>query len=160
MSSLYQLTGEWLRLQEEAEAGGDIGEALMALEDSIEAKAENIAQLLASWEADMDAMKREEQRLEQRRDILRRHSERLEKYLRESMEAAKIKRIKSPLFTVTVCKGRPKVIIDDFEKLPAAYVREKVERTPNKVAILDAFEQLGECVEGAHVEETTTLRIR
>lgn len=157
---LYMLADEYRRLYEAADEGADVGELLAAIEDALEVKAANIGRMLAQWEGDAEVAKEEAARLSARCSALEARAERLRDYLRDNMVASGIKKISSPLFTATVSSGKPKVLITDEGKIPPTYMREKTTRAPDKIAILDAYESLGECVPGCEIVPTTTLRIR
>lgn len=156
---LYTLADDYRRLAEAADEGADVGELLANIEDALEVKAANIGRLLAQWEGDAAVAKGESTRLADRSKALENRADSLRKYLKDNMSAAKITRITSPLFTALLVNGKPKVVIVDEGKIPPGFMREKTTREPNKVAILAAYESLGECVPGTEVEATTTLRI-
>ena len=157
---LYALADEYRRLYEAADEGADVGELLAAIEDALEVKAANIGRMLAQWEGDAEIAKKESARLAERCKALENRAERLRTYLKDNMAAAGITKIASPLFTATLSAGRPKVLVLDEGKVPPGFMREKTTREPNKTAILDAYESLGECVPGCEIVPTTTLRIR
>jgi hypothetical protein len=160
VTALYQLAEEYRRLKDALDEGADVGELMAAIEDALEVKAANICRLLVQWEGDAEVAKREADRLYDRHKALQNRAERLRDYLRENMTAAGINKIESPLFSVSLSAGKPKVVITDEGKIPPGFWREKTTRAPDKVAILDAHESLGECVPGTEIVPTTTLRVK
>lgn len=75
-----------------------------------------------------------------------------------AMQAAARKRFEFPEATLTMGKGRAKVIITDAEKVPDKFC--KTERTPKKSEIHDAIEA-GETVPGAELSNAEpTLSVR
>lgn len=77
--------------------------------------------------------------------------ERLGEYLCKCMQQADIQSFKSDraMFSVTVCKGKPSVVVDDVSALDVGYF--EVVKKPVAKAIKEALEK-GEEVAGAHLE--------
>lgn len=69
------------------------------------------------------------------------------------------KGVETELGNMTIAKTTGSVIIDDVNELPPAYTVSTVVVTPNKVAIKDAIKR-GMTIEGAHIQEGETLRIK
>lgn len=159
---LYALTGAYLQLLERAENGEDIGEALAQLDDAIQAKAVNLVKLMATLEADALAAGVEEARLQQRRKARENHVERLREYLKSCMEAAGIRSVKTPLFSITLSNGKPRVVITDAGKVPPELMRhpKPPPAEPDKVAILKLHQETGETIPGCDIVATTQLRVR
>ncbi|MBP3932389.1 MAG: siphovirus Gp157 family protein, partial [Pseudomonas sp.] len=65
-------------------------------------------------------------------------------YLKRNMEAADLKSIKRPLFTITLAAGKESVVIDSDDAVPDEYVAVKVASTPDKKAIADFLKDLRE----------------
>jgi len=75
-----------------------------------------------------------------------------------AMNAAGRKRFEFPEATLTMAKGRRKVVITDAERIPDRFC--KTERTPVKSAIHEAIEA-GETVDGAELSNAEpTLSVR
>lgn len=157
---LYEITGAYLQLQERAEEGEDITEALAQLDDALEQKATSVVRVVQGLEADVQAIRAEEQRLKKRRESIEANVERVREYLKHNMAAQGIRQIKSPQFVISLRDGPPKVRVIDEAQLPREYVREKVTREPNKVAILDAYKSAGEVVPGTEVVQEPCLQIK
>jgi hypothetical protein len=77
-----------------------------------------------------------------------------------AMEIVGLQKLELATATVSVGKGQRKVIITDAELIPAEFMREKVERSPDKKAIAEAL--LGKTpVPGAELSNTMpTLTVR
>ena len=157
---LYELAGDYRRLQDLAEEGEDLGDALACLQDSIELKALNVCRVIAQLEADAAAADRESTRLRTRTATAIGQADRLRAYLRECMRATGITKIKGPEFAISLSEGKPRVEITKIEDVPAEYLRTKTTCEPDKVRILEAYKVNGECVPGCEIVPTTTLRIR
>lgn len=158
---LYELTQNYLNLLELLE-NPDIPKemiesALEEVEGNFEDKADNIAKLIRSLEADIKGYKDEEDRLSNRRKTLENKVKGLKEYLESSMIALGKKNIKGKIFTMSINKNRPSVVIDDINKLPKEY--KKVEEKEDKEKIKESFDN-GIEVPGARIEQKESLRIR
>lgn len=135
--------------------------ALSELQDGIEGKAENIAALVRTLEAEATAYESEWKRLKAEQDVRLRKVDRLKDYLRQNLEAAGLPSLKAGLFTVAVQQNPPSIIVPDGLPLPEQFVRVIPEqRVPDKKALLDAYKQGGVLPEGVEVHRGTHLRIK
>lgn len=160
---LYELAPAYAYLIDALDEDGDmlssvwLGE-LDALSDAIDAKAASIAQVLSQLDAEAEALRAEEKRLAARRQARERRAESLRDYLRMSLDAAGVQKIKSATHTISVGDGPQRVVVEDEGSVPAEYLRTKIEI--DKRAILVAMQTLGECVPGTRVERGRVLRIK
>lgn len=159
---LYALTGRYAELLELAEQGEDVGDALAALDDAVQAKALGVVHVLAQLEAHATAAGAEAERLAARARTFTANAERLRQYIKDCMAAANIRSVKSPLFSITLANGKPRVVITDASKVPAEFKRQpKVpEPEPDKVAILKLHQETGETIPGCDIVPTTKLLVR
>jgi hypothetical protein len=150
MTKLYEMVGNYRSLLEVADS--EDGEAFLAvldtLSDAIETKVEGCAKVVKSLMADMAVIKAEEDRLAGRRKSVEGNIARLKTYMRENMEGAEKQKIKTPLFTIYIIAGKPKVEIDDETRLSNEYRAEPKPPPPDRKAILVAL-QAGKEVPGA-----------
>lgn len=161
--NLYEITGNLLQLQLMLESGDYDEEALHDTIESIDAifedKADGYAKVIRNMESDIEAIKAEQQRLSDRKKVLENGIQRLKDNLEQSMIALDKRKFKTQLFSFTIQKNPAKVIIDDDEAVPDAYL---VPQPPklDKKALADAL-KAGELTEGiAHLEQSESLRIR
>jgi hypothetical protein len=103
-------------------------------------------------------MRGEEKRLAARRQARERRAESLRDYLRMSLDAAGVAKIKTTTHTISVGDGPQRVVVEDEGSVPAEYLRTKIE--VDKRAILDVLKAHGECVPGTRVERGRVLRIK
>lgn len=163
MPKLYELTSEYDRLRELAEQAGTpedeacFKDALAQVTDSIEDKADRIAALMSEWQADMDGLQHEEERLYARRKAIESNRARLGEYLLLELEGIGMEKIKGPRFTVRIQKNAPRVVIDEESKLPEEFWRTK--REIAKDALRDVLKG-GAAVPGARLESSRSLRIQ
>lgn len=160
---LYELTQNYMNLQELLENPDIpqqmIEEALNEVGGEIEEKAENIAKLIKSLEADIEGIKREEMRFATRRKVLETRVNNLKYYLQTAMLSVNKNKIKSKLFTINVQPNPASIAIDNIDIIPDEY-KEKVEEVKaDKKKIKEAIKQ-GIEVPGARLVETKGLRIR
>ncbi len=158
MTKLYELSGEYARLQALAEDGEDVESALVELGGELSAKCEGIARVLASMDGGEEAIDAELKRLKARKAAATNARERLRDYLRTNMAACGIERIKTPLFTISVRQSPPRVEVDDEGAVPAEFTRTTT--SVDKAAVLAAFKRDGEMVPGTRIEHGTTLTIK
>lgn len=163
MARLYELTGAYGRLMDEAMAidpeTGEVFEGdspefkaiLESLEGAIEDKAEGCAKVLKSVKSEVAEVKAEEERLAKRRKSMESNYERLRTYVRENLQQAGKEKIKTPLFTIWLGKPQEKVVIDDESLLPDDCFKEPKPPEPDK-KVLKAKLQKGP-MEGAHLEK-------
>lgn len=159
---LYELTGQLkgLQLLADTDESIDIADTLQALEGEFSVKADGIAKILAVIDGDTDCIDAEIDRLKQMKSAKVSRKERLKDYLRTNMEAAGIKKISCPLFTITLVDGREIAIIDDEAQLPDEYVEVKTAIAPDKNAIAAALKS-GITINGAHLERAiSSIRIK
>lgn len=173
MSTLYEMTDDFKKLSQlmdyldETEDGGGDESMMLAIQDTLEGmqlqfneKAVAIVKFAQTLEGDTTAIDAEIKRLQQRKKMIENRRVHLREYLRNNMEAADIKKVECPLFTITLAKGRDQVQISNEEALPDEYVRVKTEIKPDKVAIGKAL-KAGESVPGAElVKGASSLRVK
>jgi hypothetical protein len=159
---LYALTGRYAELLELAEQGEDVGDALAQIDDAIEAKALGIVHVLAQLEADETVAANEAERLALRARRFGTTAARLRDYIKGCMQASNIRSVKSPVFSITLSNGQPRVVITDASKVPAELMRQPKtpEPEPDKPAILKLHKETGETIPGVDIVPTTKLLVR
>ena len=158
---LYELAPAYAYLIDALDEDGDASDGhahLDALSDAIDAKAAAIAHVLAQLDAEAEALRGEEKRLAARRQARERRAESLRDYLRMSLDAAGVAKIKSATHTISVGDGPQRVVVEDEGAIPQEFLRTKIEI--DKRAILVAMQTLGECVPGTRIERGRVLRIK
>lgn len=130
--------------------------ALKEWSAAFEVKAENICLAKSSMEAQMAYFKTIEDAARARRKSLENAWEGLKKYLAHLMAETGTTQIKKTdgLFTISLCPGRSKTVIDDEKKLPYAMV-EVVEVVRPKTDSIKTALEAGAEVPGAHLETGT-----
>lgn len=125
MSSLYQLVGERLALQNKLEAlDFDVDTIADTLEGdslAIQSKIETYAYIITNMEALPCAMKEEEKRLADRRKAVEKRIENIKNWLLINMQHANINKITTPVFTIALQSNPASVIVDDETLIPADF---------------------------------------
>lgn len=149
MTQLYALTGKLAELQAMADTDDEgLKEALQHAMDEIqgdfEVKADNIVMLRRNIESDVNAIDAEIERLSELKRIKSNSVSQISDYLRRNMEAASISSIKRPLFTITLAKGKEKVVVDNEETVPDELTNVKTSIVPDKNAIAAKLKEIRE----------------
>ena len=163
---MYELTGMYLELMNLLESGEmteeELKDTFEALDGDIEDKAENTAKVIKSVEGQIDVIKAEEKRLKDRRTALENNVKRIKSNLEYLMLAMDKKKIKTPLFTLSVQKNAPSVVIHDesYLALPKyKYLYKQQEPVLDRKLLLEKL-KAGEEIKGVTLQQTESLRIR
>lgn len=159
---LYELTENYNRVLDLAN-DPDIDpqvltDTLEAIEGAIEHKAENIAKLIKCIDADVNALKEEEQRLASKRKALENRKSSIKQYLEMQLSKAGLKKIKGKIFTVALQDSPPSVFVEDESMIPEQYW---IPQNPvlDKKSILQALKNNAN-IPGVSLQQTKSLRIR
>ena len=165
MSTLYELTGNYITLMDMLDDPEvdpiTLMDTLDAVEGELDEKAENYGRIIRNLEAEAKALKEEADRLSRRKKTIDNNIDSLKKRLQLSMELTGKDSIDTPLFKFRLQKNAPSVVVDldDLQDMPMEYLTYH-EPTVNKTALKDAL-KAGLDLEGiAHLEQSQSLRIR
>ena len=153
---LYELTQNYLNLQELLENPEIPAEMIETA--LIEDKAENIAKLIKTLEADVSGFKAEEKRLADRRKSLENRVTGLKNYIDNSMKVTGKNKFKGQLFSFSIQKNPPSLNVEDEKLIPEEYW---IEQAPvlDKKTLLAALKS-GEEIPGVSIKQTESLIIR
>lgn len=157
---LYDLTSDYVQLLDMAEQldPDTFKDTLESIQESIEDKVENTAKLIKSIEADVSAIKAEEKRLKERRQVLETKIDSIKNYLKEQLELAGIDKVKRPTITVSIQKNPPSVKVIDEKLIPSSFMIQQ-EPKLDKKAILQNLKE-GKTVPGVELIHGRGLRIK
>lgn len=160
MSTLYELTGQYLELMEIAdEADPDIfRDTLEAIDGEIEIKAENYAKVIKNLEGQADALDKEIKRLQSKKKGINNNIESIKGNLERSMIATGKRKFKTLLFSFGIQKNPPTVSVLDEAAIPKQFWKHP-EPILNKTA-LTAFLKENGPTEYAQLTQGESLRIR
>ena len=136
-----------------------VADTLESLSGDLEVKAQNVALMVRSFEAEAAAMKQWAKDANERAKAMEARAERMRDYLAGNLIVAGIEKISGPGISVGWRKSSA-VVIDEAGLIPAEYMRQKPppEPEPDKKAIGDAI-KAGLVVPGAHIEQRKNLQI-
>ena len=159
MASIYGLTGIFKQIAEME--GIDEETKLDTLEsidwtEQFEEKVENTVKVIKNKEAEKKQLKEEIDRLTARQKSIDNDITRLKTGLQGAFEITGHEKVKTLLFTVSLAKNQPSVVVDE-DLLPKKYFVQKL--TPDKTTIKELL-QAGKKVKGAVLQESRSLRIR
>ena len=165
MSTLYEITDEYMQLLAMAEDPDIDEEALRdtmeGIEGELEIKADNYARVMKELDAKADAINKEVERLKARADAITNNSKRIKNALESAMIITGKTKFKTDLFSFGIQKNAPALKYDhdiDASTLPERF--QKV--TPvmvNTTAVKEALKN-GEELGWAYLEQGQSLRIR
>lgn len=147
MTELYALTGQLAELAAMADTDDEsLSQAIQDTLDGIigefEVKAESVVMLSRNIGGDIDAIEKEVDLLSELKQIKKNTVGKLNDYLRRNMEAADIKSIKRPLFTITLALAPEKVIVDKEDDLPDDFTVVKTDIVADKKAIASKLKEI------------------
>lgn len=117
-----------------------------------EEKGVAIMALSANWQADINAVSSEIERLSNIKKAMTSKTDKLKDYLRFNMEASGVTKISSELFTASLRKPSDIVEIVDIDILPDEFVSVKTTVQADKIAIKKALKE-GVEVSGAKLSK-------
>jgi ribosomal protein L16 Arg81 hydroxylase len=168
MSSLYELTGDWLKLQDMLESEDfdkeTIKTTIECMEYEIEIKANNYGKLIKnleinkkSIEGTKKAIQEEIKRLNDKEKAIENKIRFLKENLGNTMRIMKKNKIKTEFFTFYFTKTKKVNILDNEKALNSKYIRNNPEI--DKIRLLKAMEN-GEIFDFADIKESESLVIR
>jgi hypothetical protein len=157
---LYEYTQDYLHLLEISEELDQdvLIDTLDSIVESVEEKAENIAKMIRTFEAEVKVIKAEEERLAAKRKTHENKVIYLKKYLFEQLEAMGIQKIKRPLFTISIQNNPPSVDVINPDEIPS-HLWNHPEPVLDKKRILSLL-KAGDEIPGAAMRTSRGLRIR
>lgn len=137
-----------------------IADTLESISGPLDERLENLAKMVCNIEAADNGVQKTIASLEARHVALQRAAERGRKLILDLMQTAQRARVTTALFSLSVRKNPPFVVIDNENELPSAYLArpEPPPPMPDKKAIAAAL-KAGVPVPGAHSEQGVRLDI-
>ena len=164
MSRLYEITGNILALQELLENPLDnediLKDTLEAVQGEYEQKIESYCKVIKNIDADIQAIKTEVTRLNEKKKVLENNIDRLKKAMFDSMKATNINSVKTGVFNVSIQRngGKLPVVVDvDTAYLPKELI--KVVESPDLEAIAKLIDS-GNTQYAHYGERGESLRIK
>lgn len=162
MSTMYELTADYLTVLGMATDGETppeaIADTLEAIGGEIEIKAENSAVIMQELNAEAAKLDAEIKRLTARKNALETNAGAIKQRVYNTMKSTKKEKFKTTLFSFSIKKNPPKLVIDDETKIPKKYFIPQPAKIDN--AAIKAELTAGKKCKYAHLETTERLTIR
>lgn len=169
MSTLYELTNEYLQLLEMASDPEIdpqlIEDTLEGLDGEVEAKADGYAKVIAELKvksseirAKGDAIIDEGKRINSVADAIDKNIDKMKAHLQKTMEVTGKIKFKTELFSFLVKKNPKKVVIDDEAQVPVEFLKIKTE--VDKKLLGEALGREDNEITYAHLEQGSSLVIK
>lgn len=147
MNTLYEITGDYIRLLEMLEEEENIdpqafADTLEGVEGEFEIKADNYARIIKELKAESEKYAAEVGRMQARMETLANRSKMLKQHLYESMKATGKVKFKTDLFSFCIQKNgglQPMEIVPDVE-IPDEYCRKEPDNTKIREALKNGAE--------------------
>lgn len=155
--TLYELKEMYLNLMDLDLEGEELGKALENIDDEIEVKAENYAGVIKNLEAEIDAYKKEIERMSKIKKSLESRASLLKSNLEQAMIELDKKKFKTNLFSFNIQRNAPGIKILDEDKIPKEFIEyeKRIKKNDLKKAIKEGLE-----TDAAILVESESLRIR
>ena len=162
MSTMYELTADYLAVLAMATDGETppdaIADTLEAIGGEIEIKAENSAVIMQELNAEADKIDAEIKRLTARKEVLKNNVDAIKQRVYNAMKSTKKEKFKTTLFSFSIKKNPPKLVIDDETKIPKKYLIPQPAKIDN--AAIKAELTAGKKLKYAHIEQGESLTIK
>lgn len=162
--SLYELSTELQRVNEaivseEGVISPELEIEMDRLLPAITDKAANLGKWIRNIDGNIEVIESEINRLKKRKEVNDRLRERLNTYLKDSMEKAGMDKIDTGIMVWAIQKNPPSVSILDEKAIPVKYEILSIVKIIDKKMLLEDL-KAGEEVTGAELRQGTHLRIR
>lgn len=156
-ATLYELKDMYLNLMDLDLEEEELRNALENIDDEIEVKAENYAGVIKNLEAEVDAYKKEIERMSKIKKSLESRASLLKSNLEQAMIELDKKKFKTSLFPFNIQRNAPGIKILDEDKIPEEFVEyeKRIKKNDLKKAIKEGLE-----TDAAILVESESLSIR
>ena len=162
MSTLYELTGDYLQVVEMMDDpdidAQTIVDTLEAIDGEIEDKAENYAKVIVNANAERDGLANEIDRLTRRKRAIDENTKRMKEALQQAMQVTGKTKFKTPLFSFGIQKNPTSVQIEEGATIPDKYLIAQEPKIDRKGMIADLKEGIE--IKGCTLTQSESLRIR
>lgn len=163
--SLFTIAGEYRAQLDQLEQLGldeeTFNDTLESISGDLETKSINVAMFARNLESSAAAIEEQAKLMIERAKGIRKKSEHVKEYLKANMEHAKLQKIESPYFVLSIRKNPQSLVIDDEKQVPPSFLKTPEPPPPalDKEKLKEALKS-GEVVPGAHLEQKTRLEIK
>lgn len=170
MASLYELTADvqllWNLMEEGTLNDEDLISTMENSQEELNIKLENYCKWIKNMESDIEGLKAEEKRLAERRKTMENTIAKAKQAMQRAMETAGEMKVKGDLFTLSIQKNPPSVVMDcqEIDLVPEEFLKYKdpeINRTKLKEVLQGDDQKAIERLEGiCHLEQSQTIRIK
>lgn len=157
--NLYDLTGNWQKVYDMDLDEETWFDTLTSIDEAIEDKAENIAKLIRSLDADVEAYNNEIKRLSDRKRVTENKIKSVKAYLQSNMEQLGKEKFKTELFSFGIQNNPASVDITNEQAIPVEFITVETVKKIDKRGLIQALKD-GEDISGAELKQSRSLRIR
>lgn len=162
MPTLYELTGEYLRLYEMANDCelelDELKDTLESMDGEFQDKAVGYAQVMKEFDGQIETIKAEIDRLNAKAKSLKNSKDRMKEALQGAMEMTGNTKFKTDLFNFNIQNNPPSLDIADDADIPQEYWIAQEPKLDKKKLL--AAVKLGEEYKGVTMKQGKSLRIR
>ncbi len=162
MKPLYEITSDYIDLDNKLREQDEINEELMqqldSVNDSMQNKVINIGALIKNMEAEAQSISSAVELMKTRQQRLNNKAQYLKDYLKYNMEVWQVNEVKSPYFDIKVKTNPPSVLVEKEELVPREYFKENVTYILDKIKLSFALKN-NEEIPGASLIRKTRLEI-
>lgn len=162
MSKLYEISHRYNNIQELLDAQEfpyeEIKNALDSIDEELKLKIENIVKVIITINSDIDGIKAEIVRLQERKKVMENRLKGLKNYIYENMKASGKAKIESQLFTLSIQKNPKQIFVKDADLIPDKYKIFQKPKIDKKLILQDV--NIGIGISGIDVIQNESLRIR
>ncbi|MBT2600909.1 MULTISPECIES: siphovirus Gp157 family protein [unclassified Oceanobacillus] len=160
MSSLYDLTQDFLQVQSLIDDGGEgLRDTLESIDLAIEDKLENIGKVIRNLDGEAEMLKAEEKRLSDKRKAIEANQKRLKMYVEDQLILTGKDKVKTGIFTFAMQNNPPSLKVLDEKILPKRFFIEQ-EPKLDKKALKEELKSIGHDMPGVELVQGKSLRIR
>ena len=163
--SLFTIAGEYRSALDQLEQmhldDATFADTLESISGDIETKSVNVAMFARNLEASATAIETQIEMMGTRAAAIRKKAEHIKGYLLANLEHAKLQKIESPFFVISIRKNPASLVIDDDTKVPPSFLKTPEPPPPmlDKAKIKETLKN-GVPVPGAHLEQKNRLEIK
>lgn len=162
MSKLYEISERYKNIQVLLDnpelPNGEIKKALNEIDEEFDLKVENVAKVISAMNSDSDGIKKEIERLQERKRIVENRVKGLKNYIYEQMQTTGKKKIKGTLFTLAIQKNAPSMNVINEDDVPEKYKVPQPYKLDKKAILADLKQDVK--IDGVEIKQSTSLRIR
>ena len=154
---LYEIVSKYREILEDDDLTPDRKAEILDNASDLYEKFGNVIKYIRNLEGDETAIKTEIARLRKKQNAAQTQINWLKDYLMSSLKGLGKRRYQTELFTISICKSQPRVVIIDEDAIPDEFVR--LLRQIDKSKISRHLKETGEIIEGIEIANGEHLRI-